>query len=99
MIEWRSLLRRLSRPSSRLLGSAKRALLFVATWFIKQTMCAMSKCRTRRWRFRMALVYEHLNVEREMNLGEILVEDLMEMDLWINQQLRISMLVGWTQQL
>ena len=47
----------------------------------------------------MALVYEHLNVEREMNMGEILVEDLMEMDLRINQQLRISMLVGWTQQL
>ena len=47
----------------------------------------------------MALVYKYLNVGKEMNLEETLVEDLMEMDLRINQQLRISMLVGWTQQL
>ena len=46
----------------------------------------------------MALVYKYLNVGKEMNLEETLVEDLMEMDLRINQQLRISMLMGWTQQ-
>ena len=46
----------------------------------------------------MALVYKYLNVGKEMNLEETLVEDLMEMDLRINQQLRISMLVEWMQQ-
>ena len=46
----------------------------------------------------MVLVYMHRNVGREMNLEEILVEDQMEMDLRINQQLRISMLVEWMQQ-
>ena len=46
----------------------------------------------------MVLVYKHRNVGKEMNLEEILVEDQMEMDLRINQQLRISMLVEWMQQ-
>ena len=47
----------------------------------------------------MALVYQHLNVEREMNLGEILMESLVEADLQITQQPLTSMLAVWTLQL